>query len=254
MTGEGWEAPASLPDLVYIVRSGENEELRYSLRSIDKFADGLFRNVWVVGTGLPAWLHGVNVLPVKDLGAIDGRSKHVNMRRKIRAACDVSEISDHFLLLNDDYFLTKPIKEWVVYHMGPASEWLDKKITQLNGWSSYLRDVHKTVEWMQMQGYGDVLVRETHSPTWWVKSRLAEVLDEYPESRPVTVVDLYDAAGIGQIGEYALNAKIHNDEQLEAKLFADDSPWLSSSDFSFEHSKVGSRIRDLFPEPSRFEV
>lgn len=251
MTGMGWEVPTSPPDLVYVVRSGENEELRYSLRSIERHANGLFGDIYVVGTGLPSWLTGVNVVPVADVGGIDARYKHANMRRKVRAACDV--VPNHFLLLNDDYFLVKPISEWVIYHMGRASEWLGMRVRQLGGFTAYLRDVQKTVEWLRVHGYGDVLIRETHSPTWWESSRFAEMLDAYPDGRPVTVVDLYDACGIGQEGAFALNAKIHNDDQLEAKLAADDSPWLSSSDFSFASSRVGGMVRGLFRGRSRFE-
>lgn len=236
-------------DLVYLVRSGDNEELRHSLRSVAKNADGLFRKVWVVGVDLPDWLAGVDVIEHRD-----GPLKHQTMRDKIRAVCDTADVSDEFILMNDDYFLTEPIRDWVVYHMGPASEWLFQKSMQAKGMTSYLRDVKTTCVWMAKQGYGDVLIRETHSPTIWDKRRLARVLDEYPPVQPMTVVELYAAAGCGGEGVFALNAKIHNDEQLDTKLAAADSPWLSSSDFSFENSRVGNLIRGMFPEPSRFEV
>ena len=54
-----------IPDLVYPVRDGlDNEELRYSLRSIDRFAGGMFGTVWVVGNVLPDWLVGVKRVQV----------------------------------------------------------------------------------------------------------------------------------------------------------------------------------------------
>lgn len=239
-------------DLVYLVRSGENEELRYSLRSVEKHASGLFRDVWVVGVDLPDWLTGVNVLPVPD-----SRNKHQTMRDKIRALCEVDAVSDEFILMNDDYFLTKPISEWVVYHMGPASAWLRRKIdaaVRHGGVTSYLRDVRTTCKWMAEHGYGDVLVRETHSPTIWDKTRLARVLDDYPPVQPVTVVDLYDAAGCGGVGEFALNAKVHTDEQFDVWAGDGSNPWVSSSDVSFAETKVGEFVRGMFSEPSRWEA
>jgi len=247
MTGKGGVADATLPDLVYLVRSGENEELRYSLRSVAKHAKGLYRDIWVVGTGLPEWLDGVRVLPVPD-----GVDKHETMRRKTLAVCDHAEVTDTFVLLNDDYFLIKPIKEWVVYHMGPVSKWLKAKLTG-GMMTAYLRDVYLTSDWMRKQGYGDVLVRETHSATVWDRRKLADVLRKYPANRGLTVVELYAAAGAGGEGVHAMNAKVHHDKHLETKLAAADSPWLSSSDVSWAKSKIGDHIRGLFPRKSKYE-
>lgn len=237
-------------DLVYLVRSGSNEELRYSLRSVAKHADGLFRKVWVVGVRLPRWLTGVHVLPIPD-----GPVKHQTMRDKVRAVCDEPGVSDEFVLMNDDYFLAEPIDEWVVYHMGPASAWWQEIIDSRGGHvSRYMRDVKTTCDWMAAQGYGDVLIRETHSPTIWDKRRLAAVLDRYPADQPVTVVDLYAAAGCGGEGEYALNAKAVNGETFAEKVAAGDSPWLSSNDTAFRREAIGRWVRKNFTVPSRFEV
>lgn len=237
-----------LMDLVYLVRSGPNEELRYSLRSIEKNAPGLFRKVWVMGTDLPDWLTGVEFLPIPD-----GDHKHETMRRKTLAVCDNPDVTPTFGLMNDDYFLVKPISEWVVYHMGPASEWINEKLAKRSwSWTSYLRDVYATCRWMADQGYGDVPVRETHSITVWDRVRLAEVIRAYPQNRGLTVVDLYEAAGAGGPGVRGPNAKVHNDEHLAARL-KDGWPWLSSSDESWVSSRIGEYMRGMFPEPSRFE-
>lgn len=248
MTSDGGEASASLPDLVYLVRSGENEELRYSLRSIAQNAKGLYREIWVVGTGLPDWLTNVNVLPIPD-----GLVKHETMRAKTLAISEHVELSQTFGLMNDDYFLVKPIKEWVVYHMGSVSEWVAKKIADAGQLTSYLRDVRSTALWMEAQGYGDVLCRETHSITIWDKTLLVEALKKYPRGRGLTTVELYDMAGAGGEGEFALNAKVHHDDHLHAKLSANDSPWLSSSDESFANSRIGDYMREMFPDPSKYE-
>lgn len=247
MSEKGGADSSALPDLVYLVRSGENEELRYSLRSVTKNAKGLYRNIWVVGTGLPEWLNNVYVLPVPD-----GTDKHETMRRKTLAICDHPDLSDTFVLMNDDYFLVEKITEWVVYHMGPVSKWLQSKLVG-RVMTTYLRDVYLTADWMRKQGYGDVLVRETHSATVWDKRKLAATIRKYPENRGLTVVELYDAAGAGGEGQYALNAKVHKDDHLDAKLAAADSPWLSSSDVSWKKSRIGAHIRKLFPRRCRYE-
>lgn len=248
MTGKGGEVSTSLPDLVYVVRSGENEELRYSLRSVDRYAKGLFGDVWVVGTGLPDWLTGVRVIPVRD-----GSDKHETMRRKILAACREQGVSDTFLLMNDDYFLTRKIDRFETYHMGPAREWIDQNLKLRKGqWSPYLRDVDLTVRWLARKGH-DVMVRETHSPTWWEKRSLARWLVDYPAARPITVVDLWDVCGVGPDGGRVINAKVHFDDNFERWKADGSNPWVSSSDVSWHGTKVGIDVKSMFRRKSRFE-
>lgn len=241
---------SALPDLVYVVRSGENEELRHSLRSVERYADGLFRHIWVVGTGLPDWLTGVKIITIDD-----GPEKHETMRRKIQAATDHPDVSDNFLLMNDDYFLTRKINAWETYHMGLAREWIAERLRRRNGqWSTYLRDVNMTVAWLADHGHPDVLVRETHSPTWWDKQALGEMLRLYPGGRPITVVELWDICGHGPDGGRVRNAKVHDDGGLEAAYSDGRNPWLSSSDTSFSETRIGVDIRAMFPNTSRFEA
>lgn len=249
MTGKGGEASTSLPDLVYVVRSGENEELRHSLRSVDRFAKGLFRDVWVVGTDLPDWLANVNIIPVHD-----GSDKHETMRRKILAACRHKDVADTFLLMNDDYFLTRKITRFETYHMGLARDWIDQNLKLRRGkWTPYLRDVDLTVRWLARKGH-DVKVRETHSPTWWEKHSLARWLTDYPATRPITVVDLWDVCGVGPDGGQVINAKVHYDENLDRWREDGSNPWVSSSDDSWHSSQIGSDVKALLRRKSRFEA
>src|SRR5690606_36042477 len=114
MTGEGGAVRqrAALPDLVYPVRAGDNEELRYSLRSMAAHAEGLFRKVWIVGTDLPEWLTGVETI---DAGSDQGRVEDV--RAKITAAANHRGVATKFVLLNDDHYLVEPITAWEPFHM-----------------------------------------------------------------------------------------------------------------------------------------
>ena len=89
-------------DLVYICRSGDNEELRYSIRSM--VANVPHDNLWVVG-GKPSWYIGKHI-PVKQ-----SDDKYDNARNNLKAIVESSEISDRFILVNDDFYVTKPIKK-----------------------------------------------------------------------------------------------------------------------------------------------
>lgn len=93
-------------DVVYILGTGsvwDNNELRYSLRSI---AENLysFNRVFIVGEQ-PAWLHNVEVLAMADPTADKWRNSYL----KIKAACECADLSNEFLLMNDDFFINKPV-------------------------------------------------------------------------------------------------------------------------------------------------
>lgn len=92
-------------DLVYILKQSDvNPDLKFSLRSVEKFCT--FRNIWVVGYK-PFWVKNVNYLPTIQSG-----NKWVNSMTNIVAACHCPEISDNFVLMNDDFFMLRSITDW----------------------------------------------------------------------------------------------------------------------------------------------
>ena len=243
---------AALPDLVYPVRAGENEELRYSLRSVATNAAGLYRKVWIVGHGLPDWLTGVEVIDAH--GPESGQS---DVRAKITAAANDPRVAARFVLLADDMFLVDPITRWEPFHMGPTSAFVahlaKQGTTTVN--SGWLRNVVATAEWMAEQGHGDILCRQGHRPLLWDKKKLAAALAAYPADRRLDTVGLYDLAGAAGEGRKAGNAKVGVDaSQFHAKLAELDIPWLSSNDRAFAEGMIGGYIRGMFRTPSRYET
>ena len=93
-------------DVVIPVKTGEyNQELRYTLRSIEKYASNI-RKIWLVGNS-PSWVKNVELLPTSQ--PLD---KWLNTRNNIETACRCDLISDNFILFNDDFILTKEIRYW----------------------------------------------------------------------------------------------------------------------------------------------
>ena len=92
-------------DLVYILKEDDfNPDLVMSLRSVEKFCP--YRKVWVVGYK-PSWLKNVDYLPTKQTG-----NKWKNSELNWRAACECPDISDNFILMNDDFIALRPISNW----------------------------------------------------------------------------------------------------------------------------------------------
>jgi len=94
-------------DIVYILGTGsvwQNNEIRYSLRSVEKNISDL-GNVFIVGEK-PDWIQNVFYLPHPDSHS----EKWKNGFFKIRRACLEEKISNTFLLMNDDFFIIKKIE------------------------------------------------------------------------------------------------------------------------------------------------
>lgn len=91
-------------DLVYIIGNGSkwsNNEIRYSLRSVEKFGQNIDK-VFIVGE-LPSFLKNVIHIPCED----PYTKKYNNAWYKLSKFC--SEQRTKFVLMNDDFFLLKPI-------------------------------------------------------------------------------------------------------------------------------------------------
>ena len=92
-------------DLVYILKASEsNPDIRISLRSVAKFCN--FRRIWIVGYK-PSWIKGVRYIPT-----IQNQDKWKNSIINYMAACNCEEVSENFILMNDDFFALKPIYNW----------------------------------------------------------------------------------------------------------------------------------------------
>lgn len=106
-------------DALYILGRGskwDNNELRYSLRSLARHVHGLGR-VFVVGTD-PKWLSdAVTYVAKKDASAF----KEFNIAEKIAWTFQHTDISNDVLFLNDDHFLLRNITAatYPYFHRGP---------------------------------------------------------------------------------------------------------------------------------------
>lgn len=90
---------------VYILGDGskaENEEIRYSIRSLEANMLDL-EHVFVVGE-CPDFLGGVTHIEAED----KYEKKWQNAHHKTLVACEHEEIDEQFLLMNDDFFLCEP--------------------------------------------------------------------------------------------------------------------------------------------------
>lgn len=228
-------------DYVYVCRDGDNEELRYSLRSLEKnMPNG---NVWVIG-GKPNWYSG-NFIPVEQ-----SKKSYNNVREQLRVACSNEKISDDFVLMNDDFYVINKVNEIPTWYTGRLSD----RIMQLQNIrsqnSGYLRLLIITNNIVKRMGIDDPLDYELHVPMIFNKENLLPILSSSALWRSA----YGNKNNVG--GTQHVDVKVHSTEVLEnrEKVLIDIStePYISGSDYNFEFLKT-EILGDMFPDPSKYE-
>ena len=154
-------------DLVYICGPGDNEELRYSIRSAVKNLK--FDNLWVVG-GKPNWYLG-NYIEVAQ-----NKSKYANARNNLRAICNCSKISDSFILMNDDFYIINKVDNVPYMHGGLLADKI-KKYENLTGNTRYVLMLKRTLLSLSRRFKKDILDYELHVPMVMEKEKLLAIID-----------------------------------------------------------------------------
>lgn len=153
-------------NFVYICRDGENEELRYSIRSVVK--NCTINNLWVVG-GKPDWYIGNHInVPQKY-------SKYKNALNNFKTICSTAEIPNDFILMNDDFFIIRPIDKITSYHNGTLGEKINIYETVL-GRSSYINRLKLTQDKLIKMGFENPLNYEIHVPMKISKENFNSIL------------------------------------------------------------------------------
>ncbi|WP_406425861.1 hypothetical protein [Streptomyces sp. NBC_01589] len=157
-----------VPDIVVPVREGAvNEQLRYALRS---WAAHLpHGRVWLVGHR-PQWAAGVGHIPTRQAG-----TKYQNTTVAVRAACEHPDVSERFLLCNDDFFAMHPVEEMPVFHRGPVRRVEAYYAARASG--KYLRGMRETRELLESLGHPEPLSYELHVPLPVDRAGMLNVLE-----------------------------------------------------------------------------
>jgi hypothetical protein len=211
-------------DLVYICRSGDNEELRYSIRSAVK--NLRFNNLWVVG-GKPEWYVG-NYLEV-----IQNKSKYTNARNNLRAICNSPEISDSFILMNDDFYIMKKVESVPYMHGGLLPNKISR-YKELTGDTRHVLMLKKTFANLSRRKGSDVLDYELHVPMVMEKEKLLKIID-VPDLWRSRYGNVFNVGGIemDDVKVYSSGGLAKNIEDLDMLKY----DYLSSNDDSFEQLK-----------------
>jgi hypothetical protein len=216
-------------DVVYrLGPRGENDPLRYSLRSLVNLPHG---EVHVIGR-VPKWLTNVNVLtPPVSL------NRFRNSINNLYQAC-LQLAGRRFVLIDDDTYILRPIEAVEPLHAGDLLTHAQRKV------GAYGRTIRWTSEWLKAQGIEGQLSYELHVPMPIEANACAAALEPALQwSRAVQARSIYgNTARIG--GEYSEDVKI-------AATVEPTAAYLSTSPETLRVFRP--LLSSLFPTPSQYE-
>lgn len=227
-------------DAVWICRSGENEELRYSIRSAEKNLP--ISNIIVVGSP-PEWYTGKSIL-VPELR----NQKYTNAQNNLKAITSSKMISDNFILMNDDFYTIKKIEILPNYNGGSLRQKVERYVKQAP-YSTYTRKLMATYRFLIRSGIQNPIDYELHVPMQMDKNGLSKSI--YPNLLWRSMYgNRYKNAG-----HTISDVKVYESKHLVDRSYDfknGNLPFISSEDASFNLLK-SYILGDMFSSPSSVE-
>lgn len=162
-------------DLVYVVGSGsrwKNNEIRYSLRSVEKNMEGV-GNIYVVGAEIP-FLQNVISIHYPDI--FRPTNSAGNVAEKLIRVCKESSLSEDFLFMNDDFIVLKKIMAENVPFLF-RGDMMDYYPEYWNG-GEWRNRKKRTMELMNSLGM-ETLDYDLHCPIIFNKQLFPEIINRF---------------------------------------------------------------------------
>lgn len=114
-----------MPDIVLYFRGGENEELRYALRTWEQ--NLTFGKLVAVGGPCPNWFVP-DIMVRNDMKLNKMEQCYDNLMKVLQ----IPELSDDILIMMDDIFVLKKIGQWKInYNRGTLQEHWDRSVEKM---------------------------------------------------------------------------------------------------------------------------
>ncbi len=234
---------------VDIARFRQNNELKYSLRSVEKNLPWINHIYIVTDNQVPKWLNTnhpkitivdhteifpKDALPVFNSSAIEARIPYI------------PNLSEHFLLANDDYFVRVPLDKNFFFNeeKNPRVFVIYKKRTHTsNLWLTQIKKAHDLIASKYPLNF---VITPSHNMQPYRKSYFLSAIKEFPEEFQKTTYSKFrQASDINRI-IIELRDRMLNQNELFAKT--DKTAFPQSCDTAF--SLISNNFLDFDKEHS----
>ena len=233
-------------DIVYLVKNDDiNHELRYSLRSLKNIPHASV----IIAGHKPSWVK--NVIHIET----DQKShKYANSTNNLIAACNSDLVEQDFILMNDDFFIMKPLKELPVLHRGSIDGVIQYYASKGN---NYHKGMIQTRDLLVEMGIRDIKSYELHVPMLVNKGKMLTVMKLRSQLGGDAIKAFHKRTFYGNYwrigGETQADVKIHDEREQYSDKW-EQMTFMSTLDRSFEFGAIGRFIREKFSEKSEYEI
>jgi len=232
-------------DLVYPLGTGtvwEDNELRYSLRSVEENLNGV-RNIYIIGQK-PAWLKNVIHLEHPDNSGVKSKNTYL----KYRLVCQQPDLSDNWLMMNDDFFINEPAiaSEWPYFYKGELPTAIAKS-------KLFLQEAPmNTVRYLQMKKLGMKDYR-VHCPMIINKEKFLQMPIAENEFGIVNTRAVY--GNFYQVGGILTKERFLSGGKTVPEIAKRMSkhPYFSLISMAAKNWAVRRYLEQRWPKPSRYE-
>ncbi len=226
-----------MTDIVYVLWSRSryhNKELRYSVRSVWKHGKNL-GSLWIVGMPIKFLQPHFSIPYSPSYSCTD-----VNVFGAILRACENPDVSDPFLLFNDDYFMLREfdadaIPAWY------SEPWFKNR----RNWGLYQR----TLKILRARGVEHPRFFDVHMPILIHKDSMRKSCPKNWESRRFLSKTMYanQCPELNPIETSDCKLRVPGDlEAAKAGLMFSTSHYV--------HPSVWKYLEETFPAPGPFEI
>lgn len=234
-------------DVLYLMANiGNGAELKYSLRTLVNLPH---ERVFISG-GCPACIDKSKVvhIPTKQEG-----TKYENSSNNLKAACRDPRLSEDFILMNDDFFITQPITDPVQElslnrgKLDDVFQFYFNKFAGSSGWAKGMRD---TGNWLKKRGISEPLCYELHIPMIMNKRK---VLDMFALNGVENLPIFHKRSAYGNIYHIG-GEKIKDVKVTSSSIFKPEKvgKFLSCDDVSFPEVKTFLDLK--YSAKSEYEI
>lgn len=234
-------------DIVYLVKNSRtNEELIYSLRTIMNIPHD---KVFIVG-GCP---EDVNKDKIIYIPILQTGNKFQNTAKSLEIVCKDPRLSEEFILMNDDFFILKPIydpRQELNLCMGYVEEAIEKyKRTYGNEDNHYIIGMKQAKIFLEDLGIKNPLSYELHIPIVMDKNGVLRAFS-LPNIKTIKEGHIRTIYGnlLMQGSQVVKDVKI----RYKTDYIPTNNKFLSSADNTWEYVKPF--IDSKFPNKSEYEL
>lgn len=231
-------------DIVLPYKKSETEELKYCLRSLENLPH---RNLYIIGEKENWFSEKVNYRRVPGVTHL---YKYENTMQNIVYGTKIPEVSENFILMNDDFFILKKITKLEYFHTGEMNQNLQERFNRL-GNTQYNKAISDTVALLRTMYVEKPLNYSLHLPMIVSKTgiQLVNWLTNTNHSEIYLSRSIYGNIFIKKSKKIERDVKINNLDEIPEK----NQAFVSTGDDSFANGEIGKFLKRKFNKKSSYE-